>query len=42
MNYQIINSKIKKVLRGVSKTVVKKDIEHKDDTHALNADEKID
>ena len=34
--------KNKKVLKGVSKTVVKKEIEHKDYVHVLNTDEKID
>ena len=34
--------KNKKVLKGVSKTVVKKEIDHKDYVHVLNTDEKID
>jgi hypothetical protein len=34
--------KNKKTLKGVSKTVVKKEIDHKDYVHVLNTDEKID
>ena len=33
-------TKNKKVLKGVSKTVVKNEIEHKDYVHVLNTDEK--
>ena len=42
---QILNSnevQNKKTLKGVSKTVVKKEVDHKDYTHVLNTDEKID